>query len=294
MGYGDALMALGDAQDLYRRDPSLKVAIGDPAHRNVVWDGLFDGAYGLATQAEVDAGKPVQWVTSYSGGRPYIDYPAMAAYLANAGIQNVAQRKLPGMCGFYIWRDDYRAKPATLRFTSQELELIQRLRREPPYIVVEPFLKRRAPVNKLWSPHRMGQVVAHFNAKGVRVVQLSSPEHTITLAGASRPRTRSFREAICYVAGAQLYIGNEGGLHHAAAAVGTQAVVMFGGYVPPRVTGYEHHVNLTGGARYWCGAKTQRCQHCQDAMAAITTQDVIAAAEKELDTIRVGVVSSER
>lgn len=288
MGYGDSLMALGDAQDLYRRDPSLKVAVGEPESRTVVWDSLFDGVPELATQAEVDAGAPVQWVTSAPGNRPYIDYEAMAAYLADAGIQNVKRRKLPGMCGFYRWREDYRAKPAALRFSPQELELIHRLKREPPYIAVEPFLKRRAPRNKLWSPHRMGQVVDHFHGQGVRVVQLSSPEHTTTLLGASRPRTRSFREAICHVAAARLYIGNEGGLHHAAAAVGTQAVVMFGGYVPPHVTGYETHVNLTGGARYWCGTKAQRCEHCVEAMANITVAEVIAAAEKELDTIRVG------
>jgi len=74
-----------------------------------------------------------------------------------------------------------------------------------------------------------------------------------------------------------LYIGPEGGLHHGAAAVGTPAVVIFGGYIHPTTTGYAAHVNLFG-ADEACGNTTE-CQHCKLAMDAITVDQVYEAAK---------------
>jgi ADP-heptose:LPS heptosyltransferase len=79
------------------------------------------------------------------------------------------------------------------------------------------------------------------------------------------------------LARAKLYIGAEGGLHHAAAALGVPAVVLFGGFIPPLVTGYETHINLTGGAQEACGS-LKPCDHCRKAMDAISVEEVAAAA----------------
>jgi hypothetical protein len=60
-------------------------------------------------------------------------------------------------------------------------------------------------------------------------------------------KTKGFRHALAVPQNASLYIGPEGGLHHAVASVGVAAVVLFGDFIPPAVTGYSHHANLTGG-----------------------------------------------
>ena len=46
------------------------------------------------------------------------------------------------------------------------------------------------------------------------------------------------------LSGARAAVLHEGGLHHAAAALGMPAVVLFGGMISPRNTGYDVHVNL--------------------------------------------------
>ena len=51
------------------------------------------------------------------------------------------------------------------------------------------------------------------------------------------------------------------------------AVVIFGGFVPPIVTGYETHANLTGGADA-CGSLFP-CKHCLEALDAITVEEVL-------------------
>jgi hypothetical protein len=57
-------------------------------------------------------------------------------------------------------------------------------------------------------------------------------------------------------------------------------VVLFGGFIPPSVTGYGGHANLTGGAEA-CGS-LDPCRHCQAAMGRIGVDEVHAAALERL------------
>jgi ADP-heptose:LPS heptosyltransferase len=107
--------------------------------------------------------------------------------------------------------------------------------------------------------------VVQFNFKAGHVIP-----------GARQLKTPSFRHAMAALSRAALYIGPEGGLHHASGAVGIPAVVIFGGFIPPAVTGYATHTNLTGGAEA-CGS-LHACEHCREAMNAISVPDVMDAA----------------
>ena len=77
---------------------------------------------------------------------------------------------------------------------------------------------------------------------------------------------------------AALYIGNEGGLHHAPAALGVPAVVIFGGYITPWNTGYDGHINLYADHPLSpCGERLP-CDHCRVCMASIKPAAVAEAA----------------
>lgn len=102
--------------------------------------------------------------------------------------------------------------------------------------------------------------------------------------GVSHIRTATFRQACGALSGAKLYIGPEGGLHHAAAALGIPAVVIFGGFIHPRTTGYDLHTNLFVGDEP-CGS-TNYCVHCVDAMASISVDEVFSAAIARLSAKR--------
>jgi ADP-heptose:LPS heptosyltransferase len=92
------------------------------------------------------------------------------------------------------------------------------------------------------------------------------------------------RQASAVLAGAALLISPEGGLHHAAAALGLRAVVIFGGFISPATTGYDLHRNFfTGGQA--CGMRLA-CAHCAEAMARITPEEVAAAAREQLEDAR--------
>ncbi|WP_411829488.1 glycosyltransferase family 9 protein [Paraburkholderia aspalathi] len=94
------------------------------------------------------------------------------------------------------------------------------------------------------------------------------------LPGVEFVPTATFRQACALLARARAYLGPEGGLHHACAALRVPAVVIFGGYVSPSVTGYHHHINLFSGSGLGCGRSLACDCSC---MSTITYELVVAA-----------------
>ena len=91
--------------------------------------------------------------------------------------------------------------------------------------------------------------------------------------------TPDFRHALAVLGLAALYIGPEGGMHHGSAAMGTPAVVIFGGFNTPRSTGYAWHENIAVGEP--CGS-IEACWHCKAAMESISVDRVLEGAARQL------------
>lgn len=259
MGYGDQLMATGMARGALAR--GRKIAFGDG--RKILWDKhseeMFRGNLNIARPgAERD--ENVDWAAYYKGHRIY-------------------NRQDPGGRR-WLWNLDFRPIPGEVIFDRNEVRNSARFGKG--FVVIEPNVvpwKSVAP-NKDWGLARYQAVADALKAHGHRVVQVRDGKTGERLAGVEQLRTLGFRDALAILRHARLFVGPEGGLHHGAAAVGIPAVVLFGGFIPPQVTGYPGHANLTGGAQA-CGSYT-RCQHCIDALAAISADEVLAAALERL------------
>lgn len=284
MSLGDSLMAIGHAWQRHLADPLHRpVAIGDGKSIEIPPADLSLGLDFLATQQQLDSGMDLNWVISFRGHRDYIDHEAMhfavqrCWWLRNFG--GLKSKSDVGKLGRFIFNRQYRAAPAPIRLTPAEQAITDAWERHP-FVVIEPFTKPGAPPGKQWPIDRFAELVDRLK-RFIRVYQLSAPESP-TLPGLERLPSPSFRESMAYLKAARLYIGPEGGLHHAAAAMGTPAVVLFGGYVPVEVTGYDFHVNLTGGSPYACGIQRGVCRHCQQAMDNITVIEVEQHARRLL------------
>jgi ADP-heptose:LPS heptosyltransferase len=255
MGLGDQLLATGMARGAKARGK--RIAFGD--RRHILWDKhsheIFRDNPNIAPPgAERDS--DVEWLPFYKGHRIY-----------NRQAHRGAR---------WIWNMSFRAIPGELFFNNNERRNAKRL--GFGFIVIEPDVphwKTVAP-NKDWGREKYQLLADGLRADGYRLVQFRHERSTAPLAGVDSLRTLNFRDAAAILAHAALYIGPEGGMHHAAAAVGRPAVVIFGGFIPPSVTGYPGHVNLTGGAEA-CG-NYMPCSHCKAAMAAISVDDVHQAA----------------
>jgi ADP-heptose:LPS heptosyltransferase len=242
MGYGDELMITGQVKRMQQTDPR-RVQVLD-RNGKPRWESIWDNNPSLAKPGEEG---DFQTLVNGPGVRPYI-------------AKKTADR--------WHWQD-YECTPGEIYFTAAEKQFASAQR---PQIIIEPHLKSRASPNKHWGVDRWQTFAKLAKKAGYGLTQLGAPG-TRPVQYANMICTPSFRQACAVLANASAYVGHEGGMHHAAAALGIPAVVIFGGFISPAQTGYATHRNLfTGGQP--CGMRVQ-CKHCAAAMAAITPRDVL-------------------
>jgi ADP-heptose:LPS heptosyltransferase len=247
MGWGDEIIVTGVARRLQEEARSqLRVRVLD-ARGRARWHPIWDHNPRLARAGWPG---PALAVTNGPGCRPYI-------------ARETARR--------WFWRD-WVCPVGELRLTEAERAFGAG---HPARIVVEPALTAKASPNKQWGRRRWEHLAALLARQGYRVSQLG-PAGTPVLPGAERIETTGFRHACAVLASARLAILPEGALHHAAAALGVPSIVLFGGFISPRQTGYPHQVNLfTGGEP--CGSRV-RCGHCTRAMNRIEPEAILDRA----------------
>jgi len=240
-------MAAGMARK-YREQHGRQVAIVDHMGRirhHDIWDRNPD----IATELKPDTIR----LLNCGGHRPYI------------ASKNPTR---------WLWKR-FKPTPAQLVLAGTELEFGQR---HGGKILIEPNLKDKASPNKDWGFLNYQELVQRFPPG--TFVQVGHGDFR-RLAGVEVVPTHTFRLAAAVLAASRAYVGPEGGLHHAAAALGKPAVVIFGGFISPDQTGYtgiRHHNIFTGVNP--CGMRVP-CAHCRKAMDEITV-DLVDRNLKEL------------
>lgn len=257
MGIGDQLIATGMARGAAAR--GVKIAFGDG--QKLIWDHnseqIFRGNPNIAFPGQ-ERGSNVEWVRYFKGERQYNKQGS----------------------GHWIWNSAFKVAPGEIYLT--EGEKFAGERHGAGFVVIEPNVPtwKASVANKDWGRQRYEAVATRLIEDGHKVIQFTFHKGGPVIRGVRAVPTHSFRDAMAIMQHAAVYLGPEGGLHHAAAAVGIPGVVLFGGFIPPSVTGYETHTNLVGSDRF-CGT-FMRCRHCADAMATISIDKVYRAVKERL------------
>jgi hypothetical protein len=259
LGLGDNIMASGLARDALK-DRGVRVAFGEIGQ--VIWDKnseqIFRNNPNIVFPGNEKRGN-VEWIPFYKGKRGY-------------NTQGD---------GHWIWNESWRCVPGQIFLTDGEQAAAKRY--GSGFIVIEPNVPtwKSSAANKHWPFERYQAVADDLISQGRSVIQFF-PDRKAgpRLRGARQIRTLTFRDAVAVLKNSALYIGPEGGMHHAAAAVDVPGVVLFGGFIPPSVTGYDTHTNIAGSDRF-CGSFTS-CKHCADAMNSIKVETVLEAAKGRL------------
>lgn len=260
MGYGDEIIGTGLAKGLRARGKLAAFGDGMTIHWGPWCEEMFAHNPNIAKPGSEHLSN-LQWIAHYKGARKYNKLQA----------------------GKWVWNYDFKVKPGEFFFNDVERAVIENCRKSlNGFIVIEPnvpWQKSVAP-NKDWGQQKYEQLSQRLQRNGARVVQFIHKNSRRRLPGVTTIEFHKFREAIATLSLARLYIGPEGGMHHAAAALNVKAVVIMGGFIPPSVIGYDSHVNLTGDAEA-CG-NLQACEHCRKAMARISVDDVYARSIEQL------------
>jgi hypothetical protein len=150
----------------------------------------------------------------------------------------------------------------------------------PRIVVHSSVMAARFPnLNKEWLPGRMQQVVDAL-ALDAEIVQIGSAGDP-PLAGATDLRGRTnVRESAGVLAGAWGFVGLIGFPMHLARAVGTPAVIVFGGREHPSEDGYPGNRNLFTDMHCSPCWYVNHCPYDRECMRRITADDVITAARE--------------
>lgn len=143
-------------------------------------------------------------------------------------------------------------------------------------VMVEPHIKgKHSSDNKAWPWDRWQALVDA--APPFRLIQCA-PAGRKALAGVEVIETPSFWHAVAVLAQSRGIVTTEGGLHHAAGALGKPAVVLFSAFNLPSMFGYASHVNINHPDPDGLG---QRRSHpaCRRSMERIAVADVLSAME---------------
>ncbi|BBK30307.1 hypothetical protein EDC65_2247 [Stella humosa] len=221
MGWGDEIMVTGEARRLQATDPR-PVRVLD-RRGDARWHPLWEGNDRFAEMGVADA----QVIVNGPGARPYVDYT----------------RTMPDRWAYTGWQ----ATPGELPAIPCAGIRVGAL----PFVVIEPAIKSSASPNKQWGAGRWQALVDILRRRHPDLIFVHlGPVPVPGFDGLVHVPTEDVFAACAVLAAARAAILPEGGLHHAAAALGVPAVVLFGGMTSPRNTGYGAlpgsacHINL--------------------------------------------------
>lgn len=240
MGVGDWVMATGEAKRHHARTGH-RVCFVHPRGR-VEWSEVFDNNPKIARSPNE---KDVDTIVQGGGLRPYIRAKAFR---------------------HWTWKP-YTPTPGEFFFTDEERKFGREFRGA---ILLEPNVKALGHQNKRWPRERWLELAAALKPQWLIQV---GPRGVDVLPGLQHVPTANFRLAASVLQNARAAIMTEGGLMHAAAAVGTRSVVLWSEFIAPEFTGYAMHENIRHAGRA-CGSRFD-CPGCKESMEKITVAEVL-------------------
>jgi len=267
MGMGDEIMAAGVAARIHReRGVPVRIVGVDGAPR---WSELWRDNPAIEQRGDPRGDSEV--LVNGPGARPYIE----------RWEQSEERSRL-------VFRRDWRARDHRGEIFLSALERAAAVEVAPkaPFMVLEHRVRGASSPNKDWGAERWQRVVDLLAGQVAFVTFVQAADEDPGIKGTLTIVTSSFRLACAVLERSAGYVGPEGGLHHAAAALRRPAVVVFGGFVHPSNTGYEDHANLYTSPEGPCG-RWAPCATCRDALDRIHPAEVAVAAGRIFELERI-------
>jgi ADP-heptose:LPS heptosyltransferase len=257
MGFGDAIMASALVRGFHARGKLAAFFSPDGNHRTIKWTGVCEDILkhnpNVARPGQENE-KNLVWMAHYKKVFVYARYDGH-------------QRR-------WLWDRKFRPSPGEFFFGPED-RIPDEV--EKPFVFIEPNVawQRAANINKDWGDGKYEELAKALIDRGHMVVQCIHGNSRRRLPGARCIPTPLFRQAARIMSQARLIIAPEGGNHHAAAALGVPAIILWGDWSPHSM-GYDDQIKFGPGTEA-CGI-VDKCQHCRATFDRITVEEVFEAA----------------
>ena len=270
MGYGDDLLITKYASEIKKKFPERQVIIGSVKKKQAYHSIIYDNNPNITNCNKLDTKKPIHVIDYHPGNRPYIDYK-----------KSTSEK--------YFWNNKFKPVPGQIFFSSEENKKADMVISEAvkywkyknkhnfkSIIFYEPCSTKKndkqfgiKQLNKDWGTNNWNNLALKLQNQYLLIQ--SSHSETNIIEGVYKPENLNFREACAVLNKCNLYVGLEGGFVQAAAALNKKAVVYFGGWIDPKIIGYDFHENIYyNNEKSPCGEYKSLCNHCEDARKVIS------------------------
>ena len=271
-GIGDAILTTPSFRALKERHPHSKVIVycGAKSHRDVFVNNPYIDSLRLAKLTS----SPLQFLKFHlNKGRFYMPQYGMfnlSFHYIGKAVDVVAEM-------FFVKLQDKNMK---IYLTEDEAAWAKDFLKGYPNAVtihISPYCS----ANKSWPADRWEELVAR-NPQ-FTFLQLGLARDTLVPGAVDLRGRTSLREAFALIKHSMCFAGVESGLAHAAAAVGTPGVVLFG---PSNPEPWGHPTNINLSARLACSPcidilKGDACPYGAPCITGISVDEVSKALQKQ-------------
>lgn len=281
MGLGDDIMITYLAKLEKEKFPDRQIVIGDFSKKVAYHSIIYENNPNITDPRIIDRSKPIHYIDYHPGNRPYVDREKSTA-------------------DNWFWNYNFAPKPGNLYFSLFEKNEAKKILKDAIFFWKKNNLKNfkgiiflesssskfndkqfsKKHLNKDWSYDNWLNLSKKLT-KDYLVIQ-SIHKETKKLPDVFYCK-KNFRISCAVINEVNLYVGPEGGFGHAAAALNKKAVIYFGGWIHPKITGYNFHnniyVDINGSP---CGSMTYLCEHCNESRNRITPEFFFKEIKKEL------------
>ena len=270
MGYGDDLLITAHAAQIKKKFPDRQVIIGNISKKQAFHSIIYEHNPNITNCNKLDFKKPIHIIDYHTKNRPYIDY------------KKSTNKK-------YIWNKSFKATPGEIYFSDNENYKADQIIKEgvefwksknnhnfKSIIFFEPSSTKidskqfgTKQINKDWGINNWNKLAVKL-MKDYLLIQ-SSHSKSKKIDDIYIPEALDFRTACALMNKCNIYVGLEGGFVQVAGALNKKAVIYFGGWIDPKIIGYDFHENI-----YYenhlspCGEYADVCKHCEDARKSVS------------------------
>lgn len=247
MGLGDEVMVTALAKKNMRKYNRPSIILNK--NEQFRWHTLWENNPNIINPTNpYEIGAPM--IFNGSGSRHYIDW-------ANSDKDHFT---------FKEWD----IEPGEIYFSREEDFFNRAAKHGQTDILIDSGVKDNLRENKKW-PLKYWLKLASILADNELSFSINDPAKSPNLRYWLGDLTR-YKAIICH----------EGGLHHVAVALGIPCVTIFGGYISPRITGYNLPTfKALTHAKEFCGL-IRSCSHCKEEMERIKPMEVFESLQEVL------------
>ena len=278
MGWGDYIMTTGIVRRLKNQNPNLQVLIKEPYNETRQYKDIF---YKNPYITSID---------SFNNKLPHVKIPRVLA-----GINNELNDRI-------IWKKERVAEVGDLYTKNEEEKYaedsinaifehwkIKNKKLPRGLIFLSDTAKRNIIlnnkivnyehyVNKEWGRNKWEEFIKITSKDYILVKTTNSKDNAVE---GLYSIICDFRTNYAIMEKCDFYIGNEGGLSHLWAITRKRAIVFFGHWIPPHVTGYPFHFNLSNNTHDHCGSLT-KCITCMNFFKDLEPEYIKFILEKNI------------